>query len=107
VPSEAPKAASLFTPGAMLTRSAVKLVLGMFRRISLVRVTDAVSVDFTSTVGAWAMTVTLSSREDALSVNSTDRVVVVVRRMFSRTTVANPWSSALTWYEPGGSAGNR
>ncbi len=79
----------------------------MFRRISLVRVTEAVSVDFTSTVGAWAMTVTFSSRDDALIVSSTERVVVVVRRMFSRTTGPNPGSSALTWYEPGGSAGNR
>ena len=68
----------------------------MFRRMSLVSVTDAVSVDLTSTVGALAMIVTCSWTAVGLMVMSTLNVDVVVRRMFSLTTVPNPWSSALT-----------
>ena len=79
----------------------------MFRRISFDSVTDAVSVDLTSTVGDWAMTVISSLTAAGFSWMSTVRVAVVFTRMFSRTTVPNPWSSALIWYSPGGRAGKR
>ena len=79
----------------------------MFRRISFDSVTDAVSVDLTSTVGDWATTVTSSATAAALSWMSTDSVAVVVTRTPSRTMVPKPWSSALTLYSPGGRAGMR
>src|SRR5512137_863303 len=79
----------------------------MFRRISLLRVTDADSVDLTSTVGATPTTVTSSATADWGRTMSTVSRVVVVRRMASRMTVRNPCISALTAYTPGGSAGNR
>ncbi len=79
----------------------------MFLRISFDRVTDAVSVDLTSTVGDWAMTVTSSATVAGFSWKSTLKVDVVVSRIFSRMIVPNPCSSALTWYSPGGRAGNR
>ena len=91
----------------MLTMSAVNWLFGMLLRISLPRVTDAVSVDLTSTVGVWAMTVTSSDMVVALSSMSTARVVVVDSRIFSRLTVPKPVSTALTWYSPGGRAGKR
>ena len=76
--------------------SAVNWLFGMFRRISLPRVTEAVSVDLTSTVGVVAMTVTCSWTVAGLMESSMFSVVVVVKRMFSLTTVPKPASSALS-----------
>ncbi len=86
---------------------AVNWLYGMFRRISFDRVTDAVSVDLTSTVGDWAMTVISSEMAAGLSVIVSVSVAEVVNRIFSWMTVPNPWSSAWTWKTPGGRAGNR
>ena len=107
VSDEAPKATSLLTPGAMFTMLDVNWLLGMFRRISLDSVTEAVSVDLTSTVGDWATTVTSSLTAAGFSCTSNVSVVVVVMRIFSRTSVPKPWSSNLSWNSPGGMAGNR
>ena len=79
----------------------------MFRRISFDSVTDAVSVDLTSTVGDWAMTVTSSLTAAGFIWMVTASVAVVVTRIFSWTTVPKPWSSTLIWYSPGGRAGKR
>ena len=58
-------------------------LLGMLRRISLPSVTDAVSVDLTSTVGDWAMTVTCSSDRRRFHDQVRFSVTVVFSRMFS------------------------
>ena len=71
------------------------------------RVTDAVSVDLTSTVGDWATTVTSSETDAGFSWTSKFSVAVVLTRIFSRTSVPNPCSSNLSWYSPGGMAGKR
>ena len=105
--SDAPKATSLLTPGARLTISVVNWLLGTFRRMSPDRVTEAVSVDLTSTVGDWAVTVISSDTVAGFSWMSSVRVAVVFTRIFSRTTVPKPLSSALTLYSPGGKAGKR
>src|SRR5512141_3438947 len=105
--ADAPNATLLLTPGARLTMFAVNWLLGTFRRISFDRVTEAVSVDLTSTVGDWAVTVTSSATVDGFIWMSSVRVAVVFTRIFSRTTVPNPLSSALTVYSPGGRAGKR
>ncbi len=54
-------------------------------------VTEAVSVDLTSTVGDWAMTVTSSLTVAGFIWMSSVRVAVVFTRIFSRTTVPKPW----------------
>jgi hypothetical protein len=67
----------------MRTMLAENWLLGMLRRISLPSVTDAVSVDLTSTVGDLAMTVTCSSTVAGFMTRVRFSVTVVFSRIFS------------------------
>ena len=87
--------------------SDVNWLVGRLRSISFDRVTEADSLDLTSTVGALAWTVISSDSAAWVMTRSTERLTVVVRRMFSWTTDLKPCRTHFTEYSPGGRAGNR